>query len=241
MTFVLVGGGPTGVELAGALGEIAHDTLKRDFRSIQLGRGPDHPGRGDGPGPAAVSARPLRVGAAPARAARRRGPDEDAGDRPRRGRRPGDRPDGTRGGDPGPDRAVGGGRPQRSRSRGRSPRRPGAATDRAGRVARRARPDDPRPSRDLRGRRCGRRAVEAGQADARASPRARSRAARTRRRSSAGGSSAGRTSRSATATTATSRSSAGCRASPTSAGSARSGGRAASRPGRCGSASTSST
>jgi NADH:ubiquinone reductase (H+-translocating) len=37
MTFVLVGAGPTGVELAGALGEIAHDTLRRDFRSIQPG------------------------------------------------------------------------------------------------------------------------------------------------------------------------------------------------------------
>jgi NADH:ubiquinone reductase (H+-translocating) len=35
LTFVLVGGGPTGVELAGALGEIAHDTLRRDFRSIK--------------------------------------------------------------------------------------------------------------------------------------------------------------------------------------------------------------
>src|SRR5262245_7106321 len=34
MTFVVVGAGPTGVELAGALGEIANDTLKRDFRSI---------------------------------------------------------------------------------------------------------------------------------------------------------------------------------------------------------------
>jgi NADH dehydrogenase len=34
MTFVVVGGGPTGVELAGALGEIANDTLKQDFRSI---------------------------------------------------------------------------------------------------------------------------------------------------------------------------------------------------------------
>jgi NADH dehydrogenase len=34
MTFVVVGGGPTGVELAGALGEIANDTLKRDFRAI---------------------------------------------------------------------------------------------------------------------------------------------------------------------------------------------------------------
>jgi NADH:ubiquinone reductase (H+-translocating) len=35
LTFVLVGGGPTGVELAGALGEIAHDTLRGDFRSIR--------------------------------------------------------------------------------------------------------------------------------------------------------------------------------------------------------------
>lgn len=34
MTFVLVGGGPTGVELAGALGELAHSTLKHDFRNI---------------------------------------------------------------------------------------------------------------------------------------------------------------------------------------------------------------
>src|SRR3954453_4814193 len=35
MTFVIVGGGPTGVELAGALGEIANDTLRHDFRSIR--------------------------------------------------------------------------------------------------------------------------------------------------------------------------------------------------------------
>ena len=34
LTFVVIGGGPTGVELAGALGEIANDTLKHDFRSI---------------------------------------------------------------------------------------------------------------------------------------------------------------------------------------------------------------
>ncbi|HSF57484.1 MAG TPA: NAD(P)/FAD-dependent oxidoreductase [Candidatus Binatia bacterium] len=34
LTFVIVGGGPTGVELAGALGEIANDTLKNDFRDI---------------------------------------------------------------------------------------------------------------------------------------------------------------------------------------------------------------
>jgi len=34
LTFLIVGGGPTGVELAGALGEIANDTLKHDFRHI---------------------------------------------------------------------------------------------------------------------------------------------------------------------------------------------------------------
>ena len=34
LTFVIAGGGPTGVELAGALGEIANDTLRHDFRSI---------------------------------------------------------------------------------------------------------------------------------------------------------------------------------------------------------------
>lgn len=35
LTFVVVGAGPTGVELAGALGEIANDTLKNEFRSIK--------------------------------------------------------------------------------------------------------------------------------------------------------------------------------------------------------------
>ncbi len=34
LTFVIVGAGPTGVELSGALAEIAHDTLRHDFRSI---------------------------------------------------------------------------------------------------------------------------------------------------------------------------------------------------------------
>jgi NADH dehydrogenase len=35
LTFVIVGAGPTGVELAGALSEIANHTLKHDFRSIR--------------------------------------------------------------------------------------------------------------------------------------------------------------------------------------------------------------
>jgi NADH:ubiquinone reductase (H+-translocating) len=34
LTFVIVGGGPTGVELAGAIAELAYKTLKEDFRSI---------------------------------------------------------------------------------------------------------------------------------------------------------------------------------------------------------------
>ncbi len=35
LTFVIVGGGPTGVELAGALAEIARQTLRQDFRNIR--------------------------------------------------------------------------------------------------------------------------------------------------------------------------------------------------------------
>ncbi|HLJ93759.1 MAG TPA: NAD(P)/FAD-dependent oxidoreductase [Gemmataceae bacterium] len=34
MTFVVVGGGPTGVEMASAIGDLARNTLKRDFRKI---------------------------------------------------------------------------------------------------------------------------------------------------------------------------------------------------------------
>jgi NADH dehydrogenase len=34
MTFVVVGGGPTGVELAGSIADIAHNVLARDFRHI---------------------------------------------------------------------------------------------------------------------------------------------------------------------------------------------------------------
>jgi NADH:ubiquinone reductase (H+-translocating) len=34
LTFVIIGGGPTGVEMAGAIAEVARQTLKRDFRQI---------------------------------------------------------------------------------------------------------------------------------------------------------------------------------------------------------------
>ena len=34
LTFVIIGGGPTGVEMAGAIGELAHQTLLKEYRSI---------------------------------------------------------------------------------------------------------------------------------------------------------------------------------------------------------------
>jgi NADH dehydrogenase len=34
LTYVIIGGGPTGVELAGAIAELAHQNLREDFRSI---------------------------------------------------------------------------------------------------------------------------------------------------------------------------------------------------------------
>jgi NADH dehydrogenase FAD-containing subunit len=34
LTFVVVGGGPTGVEMAGAIAELAHNSITRDFRAI---------------------------------------------------------------------------------------------------------------------------------------------------------------------------------------------------------------
>ena len=236
MTFVLVGGGPTGVELAGALGEIAHDTLRRDFRSIGPARRrillveamdrvlPTYP-----PDRSASAQRQLeRLGVDR--------PDRDAGRRPRRGRSVrvvG--PDGDRGDDPGPDRLSG--------RRASSPRRSartvaeatGAQTDRAGRVI--VEPDltIAGPPGDLRRRRRGGAAVEARPAGAGRRAGRRSRAARyaaqdhpppavrraLRRRS-------------ATRTGRRRGHRAAGRASPTSPGSGRSDGRVASPPGRSG-------
>ena len=46
LTFVLVGAGPTGVEMAGALAELAHATLSRDFRHINPAHRAHPAGRG---------------------------------------------------------------------------------------------------------------------------------------------------------------------------------------------------
>ncbi len=169
MTFVIVGGGPDRRRAGrGARRDRPRHAPAR-FPVDPAGRGADRPGRGDGPGPAAVPTGPVGLRAAAAPAARRRGPHADAGDRARRGRSPGHGPRWRRGGDRGEDRALGGRRPDRQiRANGRRGRR------RAGRSRRprpgRARPDHSRPSRDLRrGRRRGR-AVEAGQGHARRGP-----------------------------------------------------------------------
>src|SRR5262249_36153805 len=36
LTFVIIGGGPTGVELAGALADLMHHIVKKEFRGINL-------------------------------------------------------------------------------------------------------------------------------------------------------------------------------------------------------------
>ena len=39
LTFVVVGAGPTGVEMAGQIAELARDTLPRDYRAMDTGEG----------------------------------------------------------------------------------------------------------------------------------------------------------------------------------------------------------
>lgn len=38
LTFIIVGGGPTGVEVAGAISDLAHNAIRRDFRRIDTAR-----------------------------------------------------------------------------------------------------------------------------------------------------------------------------------------------------------
>ena len=215
MTFVLVGGGPTGVELAGSLGEIARDTLKRDFRSIDPADAriilveamdrvlPTYP-----PGRSASARRQLeRLGVEV-----RLGTTVTHIDDSRVRVRP--TADRAAAEEEIPTRTVlwGAGRgglivrPQGRRS--------GGGRDRPERARpRRARPDRARPPGDLRGRRRRGPAVETRSRRPRASPRAAIQGGNVRgqviRRRILGRPVRSRT---ATATTATSRSSAGSRA-----------------------------
>ena len=65
LTFVVVGGGPTGVEIAGQIGELARDTLEHDFKHLQSRRHA-HPARRGRP------ANPCRVPGFPGRQGRGR-------------------------------------------------------------------------------------------------------------------------------------------------------------------------
>ena len=61
LTFVVVGAGPTGVEMAGQIAELARDTLRRDFRADRPARGARAAG-GDGrPGAHDLSAERCRA------------------------------------------------------------------------------------------------------------------------------------------------------------------------------------
>ena len=74
LTFVVVGGGPTGVELAGQIAEIARDTVKRDFRKIDPRTRADRAGGGRGPGAARLPRAAVAEGQGAAREARRHRP-----------------------------------------------------------------------------------------------------------------------------------------------------------------------
>ena len=73
LTFVIVGGGPTGVELAGTLAEIARQTLRDEFRIDRYGARPHPPGRSRTDDPADVPREPAQRRARLARAPRHRG------------------------------------------------------------------------------------------------------------------------------------------------------------------------
>ncbi len=80
MTFVVVGGGATGVETAGAIAELVKVALARDFRSDQSGDVTDHPDRGRTACAAELRCESFGGGAACAREAWRRSPSRPARD-----------------------------------------------------------------------------------------------------------------------------------------------------------------
>ena len=61
LTFAVVGAGPTGVEMAGQIAELARDALPRDFRADRHRRRADPARRGRPAHPHRLPARPLRA------------------------------------------------------------------------------------------------------------------------------------------------------------------------------------
>ena len=84
MTFCVIGGGPTGVELTGIIAELAQKTLPREFRRIDTRRDAGDPGRGRTTGAAGFPARSVGLRGPGARTARRRGAVRRAGHQLRR-------------------------------------------------------------------------------------------------------------------------------------------------------------
>ena len=181
MTFVLVGRRADG---RGAGGRPGRDRQRHAAQRLPLdppaGR-PDRAGRGDGPRAADLPARAVRVGAAPAGAARRRRPHADQVVHIEDGLVRVETPTAPRRGDPRPDRALGGGRARvvvRAQGGGRDrrrdgPQRPDPRARRTSRSPGTRRSSSSATRRSSRGSRTGRR---------RGSRRAASRAARTRPR-----------------------------------------------------------
>ena len=87
LTFVIVGGGPTGVELAGMLPTIARFALPEDFRRIDTRRPEDHPARRRGAPAADVSRGALGARGAGSDRARRGCSHQHVRDQCRRGLR----------------------------------------------------------------------------------------------------------------------------------------------------------
>ncbi len=83
LTFAVIGGGPTGVEMAGTMSEIARHTLAREFRRIDPRSARIVLLEGSQRILGAFVAEALGAGARAARAPRRRGPDVEPGDRRR--------------------------------------------------------------------------------------------------------------------------------------------------------------
>ncbi len=81
LTFVIVGAGPTGVELAGTIAELAQDTLAPDFRNIDTQQGARRADRGRAARARGLSRRSLGLRATLAGKPRRRGRAGPAGHR----------------------------------------------------------------------------------------------------------------------------------------------------------------
>ena len=104
LNFVVIGGGPTGVELAGAISDIAQLYMRHDFRHIDPTKSPRAAARWRAARAGRLSCGSFRQSRGHAQATRRRSPHQDAGHRRRprlgRGQRPAHRRGSSRSGPP---------------------------------------------------------------------------------------------------------------------------------------------